>query len=46
MIKINKTATFEFIPLITIAWTVLENVSPINVHDSWGVSPFDVTSDF
>ncbi len=45
VIKINKTTTFEFLPLITIAWKILGNVSPINVHNSWGVSPLDVTLD-
>jgi hypothetical protein len=37
---------FEFLPLIIIAWTILGNVSPINVHDSWEVSPLDVTLNF
>jgi hypothetical protein len=43
VIKINETTTFEFLPLIMIAWTILGNVSSINVHNSWGVSPLDVT---
>jgi hypothetical protein len=43
VIKINKTTTFEFLLLIIIAWEILGNVSPINVHNSWGVSPLDVT---
>jgi hypothetical protein len=43
VIKVNKTTTFEFSPLIIRVWTILGYVSPINVHNSWGVLPLDVT---